>query len=222
MPTTNQILAGLTAISNDAIVAALLWHVVIAIVVLWIASGWRPTSRVATAMLAAPLLSVAVLAFAYGNPFNGLVFAATAAVLLACSITAEAVRVAPGPAWAAMLGGAMIAFAWMYPHFLQPSSPYVYLYAAPVGLVPCPSLALAVGFALLGGGVDRRAAGVLALLGIAYGLLGVALLGVTLDVGLLAGAVALAILVIQLARAGGPGRSRIPRSGIRPHYSRPS
>jgi hypothetical protein len=173
-------------------------------------------------LLAAPLVSVAALAFAYGNPFNGLVFAATAAALLLFSITAEVARVAAGPAWAALLGGAMIAYAWSYPHFLHTGSPYVYLFAAPVGLVPCPSLALAIGFALLGGGVERRAAGVLAVLGLTYGIIGVARLGVLLDLGLLVGAVALAVLAIQLVRAGGPGRSRTPRRGILPRYSRPS
>jgi hypothetical protein len=201
MPTTSQILAGLTAISNDAIVAAVLWHLAIGTVLLWIASGWRPTSRIATALLAAPLLSVAAFAFAYGNPFNGLVFAATAAALLLFSIAAAVARIEAGPAWAVMLGAAMIAYAWAYPHFLQTSSPLAYLYAAPVGLIPCPSLALAIGFALLDNGVDRRATGLLALLGLVYGVVGAVLLGVTLDLALIAGAIGLAVLLLHPARS---------------------
>jgi hypothetical protein len=204
MPTPNQILETLTTIANDAIVAAVLWHLAIAAALVWLGSGWRPTSRVATALLAAPLLSVAAFALAYDNPFNAVVFIATALALLLISASAEVARVDAGPAWAAALGGAMIAYAWVYPHFLQTSSPIAYLYAAPVGLVPCPSLALVIGLALVGGGVDRRAAGVLALLGLVYGVIGVALLGVALDVGLIAGAVGLGVLVVQRGRLRRP------------------
>lgn len=191
MPTTTEILRGLTAIANDAVVAAILWHQVIAILFVWVANGWRPRRRLAIAMLAAPMVSVAAFALAYHNPFNAALFLGGAVALLLVAARGGNERVMVGPPWATALGIASIAFAWAYPHFLHTSSWVVYLYAAPVGLVPCPSLALVIGFALLAGGIDRRVATVLGTFGLFYGVIGVARLGVVLDVGLLAGAVGL-------------------------------
>jgi hypothetical protein len=196
MPTPSEILAGLTAIANDAVLAAVLWHLTIAMALVWVASGWHPTRRLATLMLAAPLASVGAFALAYGNPFNGFVFLAATAALVMMAAATGATRVRAAASWSTTLGVAMIAFAWAYPHFVEARSSLVYLFAAPVGLVPCPSIALAIGFALLAGGVDRRVAGVLASLGAAYGLLGVGYLGVLLDIGLLVGAGGLAAFTI--------------------------
>ena len=98
-------------------------------------------------------------------------------------------------------GAAMIAFAWTYPHFLAGSSTW-YLVAAPLGLVPCPSLAAAIGFALLGGGLGSRASSLtLASLGLFYGLFGVLRLGVLLDVGLVLGAAALSFTALRSRRS---------------------
>ena len=61
-----------------------------------------------------------------------------------------------GSAWTRGIGLVMIGFGWVYPHFLE--GPAIdYLYASPVGLVPCPTLAVAIGFALLGNGLGSRA-----------------------------------------------------------------
>jgi len=200
MPTTNEILAGLTAIANDGIVFAIIWHQVVAAALIWIASGWRPRRRVATVLLAIPLASVAAFALAYGNPFNGFVFVGGALALAMFAARGGSERVAAAPRWATTLGVAMIAYAWVYPHFLAADSWISYLYAAPVGLVPCPSLSLVIGFALLAGGVDRRVGGLLAVLGAVYGVIGVARLGVVLDVGLIAGAAGLGVLVLSANR----------------------
>jgi hypothetical protein len=197
MPSTREILAGLTAIANDAAVFAVVWHQLTAIMLVGIVGGWRPRRRVAIALLAAPLVSVAGFAIAYSNPFNAVVFGGAALVLLVIAARGDDQRVAPGPTWAIAAGAALIGFAWIYPHFLATSSWVVYLYASPMGLVPCPSLALAIGAALLAGGVDRRVALALAIVGLGYGLIGVARFGVTLDVGLLVGAAALLALALH-------------------------
>ena len=205
MPTADEILAQLTAIARGEIVDAVLWHLAIAATLVTIALGWRPSKRVATLLVTAPLASVAAFAFAYGNPFNGIVFAAATASLVVLAVRQPAAPAAAGPRWASLLGLAMIAFAWGYPHFLEDRAPIVYLVAAPVGLVPCPSLALAIGGALLAGGLERRAAAILAALGLFYAVVGVARLGVVLDVGLGVGAVGLAL---TLAGARSPGTRR--------------
>lgn len=194
MPTRTEILAGLTAIATRAGWLAVAWHVVIAFAVVAVVAGWRPSQRLARGLLALPLISVAALAFASGNPFNGIVCGAAAIALIALARTGSRAPVAIGPAWASIVGVALLAYAWSYPHFLA-GAWTSYLYRAPVGLVPCPTLALATGGALLAGGLGARAWSLtLAACALFYGVFGVVRLGVTLDLGLVAGALALGVV----------------------------
>jgi len=88
--------------------------------------------------------------------------------------------------------GALIGFGWVYPHFLQTDTWLSYLYAAPAGLIPCPTLAVVIGASLAIGGLGSVAwSGVLCAMGAFYSLFGALHLGVDLDWVLLAGAVAL-------------------------------
>jgi hypothetical protein len=207
MPSPDQILAGLTAIARANPAVAIAWHVVIAIALVALARGWRPPQRLARVLIALPLASVSAFAFSSGNPFNGAVLAAGAVALIALAVTDDDRAATRGSAVAWWIGVAMIAFGWVYPHFLA-GSPVAYLYAAPVGLVPCPTLAIAIGFALLGAAPGRRAWTVtLAALGLFYGIFGALRLGVQLDLVLVAGAIALAASVRRVdVRA-----SRAPR-----------
>lgn len=196
MPTPDSILAGLAAIANRGVVVAVLWHVVIAAALAAVVAGWRPSQRAARVLLAAPLASVAAFAFAFDNPFNGSVFTVGAAGLIVLGGFARSERVVGGGALASAIGIAAIAFGAFYPHFLE-ASPLAYAYSAPVGLIPCPTLALAAGFALLGNGLGSRAwTLVLAILGLFYGLFGMLRLGVYLDLGLVVGASALGVLAL--------------------------
>ncbi|HSK00211.1 MAG TPA: hypothetical protein VK932_03180 [Kofleriaceae bacterium] len=194
MPSADEILAGLTAIANQALGIAIAWHVVLTLAIIALAAGWRPSERMARVLLSLPLGSVAVIAFAFGNPFNGLMFSIGAAALVALGWRGRATRAVARGRWVtSAVGVASIAFGWLYPHFLE-THPLAYLYAAPVGLVPCPTLAIAIGFALLGGGLGARAWSLtLAALGLAYALFGALRLGVYLDLGLMAGAGVLAL-----------------------------
>jgi hypothetical protein len=95
----------------------------------------------------------------------------------------------------------MATFGLVYPHFTHTSSPFGYLYAAPTGLVPCPTLSLAIGVALIADGLGSRAFSlVLAAAGLFYGIFGVARLGVLLDVGLVAGAGVLLVRGLMITR----------------------
>lgn len=156
MPRTGDILDGLSAIANQATGVAIAWHMLIATALVAIVSGWRPPPRTARLLIGIPLASVAVVAIAFANPFNGLVFTASVLAMTALAIRGDRRPVWRGSAWTRALGLVMIAFAWVYPHFLE-GPPIDYLYAAPVGLVPCPTLAVAIGFALLGNGLGSRA-----------------------------------------------------------------
>ena len=193
MPPPDTVLAGLTAITNDWRLLATAWHVVFGVLFAGIAAGWRPSNRFVARLLVAPLLSVSLAAWAFGNPFNGSVFGLAAVVLAATTfrLPDAPVRFAPR-AWAAA-GAALIAFGWAYPHFLETGSWTAYLYAAPFGLLPCPTLSLVIGATVLfrnfGSGfwsVTLIAAGLF------YGVVGVFRLGVALDWGLLFGSALLA------------------------------
>ncbi|HVV84420.1 MAG TPA: hypothetical protein VHE35_15235 [Kofleriaceae bacterium] len=197
MPTPSELLAGLTTIANDAMWMAIAWHVVLLAAIVALAVGWHPRKRSATLGLAAPLASASALAFAHGNPFNGVLLGAATLTLGLFALRGDNEEVAVGAPWETLVAGMLLGFAWTYPHFLERGGWLAYLYAAPVGLVPCPTLSLALGFALLGGGIDRRVAAVLAAFGLFYGLFGVVRLGVRLDLGLVAGATAALTIALR-------------------------
>jgi hypothetical protein len=98
-------------------------------------------------------------------------------------------RAATPVAWT---GIALLAFGWTYPHFVAVDTPLEYLYATPLGLAPCPTLSAVIGLVLLGGGLrSPRWAGTLATVGVLFGVVGVAWLGVWIDAVLLVGSAVL-------------------------------
>lgn len=197
MPTSEQILLGLTAVANDWMVVSLAWHALIGTALVAILAGWKPAPRLSPILIAALPASTAVVAVVSGNPFNGIVLAAaTLALVIAGGNPSDA----PAARWERVAGIAMIAFGWTYPHFMQ-GDIVTYVYAAPVGLVPCPTLSMAIGLALVGnvGGVTWRR--VLAGVGAFYAVFGMFRLGVLLDLGLLLGAIAVAASSVRRPHA---------------------
>lgn len=195
MPTPQEILRGLQELANGWRALAVFWHAYFGALLLGFAWGVRPERRLLGILLALPLLSVSILAWTIGNPFNGTVFALAALALATVSLTLPAGPVPMGPLWTVNLGALLFAFGWVYPHFLETSSPLAYLYAAPTGLVPCPTLSIVVGMSLLVDGLGSKAwCLVLAASGIFYGIFGAFRLGVTIDVVLIAGAGALSLV----------------------------
>jgi hypothetical protein len=195
MPGSAELLEGLATIANGYLMLAMLWHVLLAVMVSALVLGWWPSRRIASLCLAALPTSVSLLAFRQGNPFNGLAFGLLAVLLL----RAHDVRpVRPAHAvidrW---LGGGLIAFGWVYPHFLHDLPVAAYVVAAPTGLLPCPTLAILTGVIflkreLLPGSLTL----VVAAYGLFYGLFGTLRLGVQIDLMLLFGAVSLATSVV--------------------------
>lgn len=191
MPSSDSILAGLTQIANDGFLVAVAWHVLLGAAIVALALGWRPSGWIAAVSIPSLLASVAVFAFAARNPFNGVVFGVAAIAMLTFALIDRPRMLRRGPPWAWAIGIGMLAFGWLYPHFLA-MHPVAYLIGAPVGLVPCPTLSVAIGLALLAGGVGPRSwTIVLVALGMFYGLFGLFRLGVVLDSGLVIGALAL-------------------------------
>jgi hypothetical protein len=193
MPDPNSILSSLSRIANDAFVFALVWHLLGAVAWLGWLAGVRLRQRTAALLSYAPLASVSAFAWAYGNPFNGLVFTALTAVLVGLALRGPNDWLTRSAGWRLLLGLALLAFAWVYPHFLAARFPWLaYSFASPMGLLPCPTLSLVIGLTLLGSmPAGRASAHILASAGLFYGAWGAFRLGVALDLALLAGAIGL-------------------------------
>ncbi len=196
MPTPEQILSGLSAIANRWQMLAMIWHVYFAALAVGLVLGVRLSKRWGGILLGLPLLSVSALAWTAANPFNGLLFALAGIGLIVIAAKLPDERVSIAPAWLVGAGGFMFLFGWIYPHFLNTSSLLTYLYAAPTGLVPCPTLSIVIGLGLIVGGLESRAWSLtLGITGLFYGLFGALRLGVTLDLVLILGALLIVLAI---------------------------
>lgn len=201
MPTSSTILEQLAAATNQLTWLAIAWHIAILAIAVVLGQGWRSARRQAALLLVTPALSVGVVATVYGAWFNAVSFGVLALVLLLMTGALEQRWRVRGPLWSKYLGIAMIAYGFCYPHFVD-GAWYRSLYAAPVGVVPCPTLAVIIGFTLLSRGSRSRAIPTaLAAWAAFYALFGIVILGVVLDLGLLVGAIGVAVLAVKNRRA---------------------
>ena len=192
MPTPDEILMSLTVIANEWRWLAIAWHG--AVVAMVIYALWRrPFQPTLAMLLTLPLVSVSVLAWWSGNPFNGIVFLALSVVMLLAASGLAQHPIAVGSRSDTAIGVLLLVFGLLYPHFADTDSWVSYLYASPFGLIPCPTLAVVTGISLIfdAFGSSRWAAGLTVAL-LAYGGVGVAVLGVWLDAVLLGGALTMA------------------------------
>jgi len=209
MPSPQEILAGLAETSHRFWYIAVLWHLALSLFLIGLIGGWRPPKSTCATMLVAPLASTTLLAIVSGTHFNAVVFLvmSTSLLVFAAGMGRERVRV--GARWRVFGGATMIAFAWLYPHFVDKGSMLAYLYRAPMGLVPCPTLAMIIGIALLFNGFDSFAWSVLvAAVGLFYGSFGVFRLGVGIDMILGMGSLVLLATAFEARHARG-----VPASG---------
>lgn len=192
MPTADAILAGLTAIANAWRWLAVAWHTLIALLVCAFLAGRRPSDRLIAFVAIALIFSVSTVSLAAGNPFNGIVFAGLAVLLLVAALRAHPTPIRVDEPSRAAPGTALVLFGMVYPHFVVTRSWTEYAYASPIGLIPCPTLAAVIGFTLIFRNLRTTAWTVpLIVAGLLYGVVGVVVLGVALDTGLLAGALVL-------------------------------
>jgi hypothetical protein len=106
----------------------------------------------------------------------------------------------PSPAVLAT-GALLFLFGFVYPHFLATNSLAVRVYAAPIGLIPCPTLSALIGITLMFGLFrEREWSPVLAAAGLLYGAIGAFRLGVTIDLVLVGGAAMLVAAFLASAR----------------------
>ena len=199
MPTTTEILEGLSSISNHYTLISIYWHIVIYIFTVLILIGlWKPSNRMAGLFLSLPFFTVAILAWFNGNPFNGLLFTILALLYVLIGVRLTQDRVKYSLFFYRVAGIMMVLFGLWYPHFLETDSFWAYLYSAPSGLIPCPTLSIAIGIALVYNGFNSNPLKILLLcFGAFYSLFGILKLGVYLDAVLLLGTVVLLVQYLQ-------------------------
>ncbi len=191
MPTAEQILSLLERISNELVFLAIIYHAIILAFGVALAVRWKPSKRIVAMFLSSFLLSVGVIAFIYGNPFNGGLFSLFFVLLFIFSLKLPNEKIAVAKGWILIPAFLMVAFGFFYPHFLN-TKPLMYLIAAPTGLIPCPTLSVVIGFALLFQSFNSKKWGItLALIGLFYGVFGALRLHVYIDIVLLSGALLL-------------------------------
>ena len=211
MPPSPEILQGLSAIANERRDLAIGWHLALASIVVAVVLGWRPPRRAMGLLLAAPAASVSLLAWVHHNSFNGTVFALLAVALATVALCLPPARLQIGHSVLALPGAVLLAFGWVYPHFLATDSWTAYLYAAPLGLIPCPTLAVLVGSSLLTGGLGSRAWSlIVAGAALVYGFIGAFRLGVAIDLVLLVGAVILTVAALVTIGGGSAAHPATP------------
>lgn len=197
MPTAEAITRVLAAMGTELAWLAIAWHVAIALASIALLRGWRPSPRISCVLLSAPIMSVAVASFVYGNVFNAISFGLLAFVLAVLGEGLTHRHLERGPAWSMWTGIALIAFGLLYPHFVEGPWPRV-LAAAPVGVVPCPTIAFVAGAVILAGGFGSRVIpSVLAVWVAFYAWFGISQLGVTLDLGLLVALLGLVAVFVR-------------------------
>ena len=201
MPSAGEILKALTLLANKYMPAAILWHAVLLLfLLLLLFAKQKPSNHFAGYFLSLPLFSVSIFAWQTGNLFNGVLFSIAGFLLLFFTAKKknEIITVNPN-IWLRVTGMIIFLSGFFYPHFLQQDF-WVYLYAAPVGLVPCPTLLAITGLVLM---FDTRQSkswfAVMIFVDIFYGLFGVVKLNVNLDLILIAGAIALFLQIVLAA-----------------------
>jgi hypothetical protein len=202
MPKTEEILNGLQKIVNDYSTIATIWHILFYALIAALIFKWLPTNRFFGLLICVPILSVAVLAFLSGNPFNGLLFSILAVLIFIFGLRASGQPVQTSQTIFMVIGILMIVFGLVYPHFINPDSFLKYLYASPAGIIPCPTLSILIGFLLLYNGFGSQSLTLTFIVfGLFYGIFGVLKLAVNLDLFLVFGTIALMVKYSMALRA---------------------
>lgn len=195
MPTAGEILELLERISNELIIVAVIFHILVLGFIIAIVAGWRTSRKISGLLLSLPLLPVSLIAWSYGNPFNGGIFTLFFLLLFFFSFKLPNEQTTITSGWTLFLAAIMILFGLFYPHFLN-TSPLMYLIAAPTGLIPCPTLSFVIGFTLLFNSFNSKKWGItLSLIGMFYGIFGALKLHVYIDGILLVGSLFLLALI---------------------------
>jgi len=198
MPSGDAITAGLAETANTWRSLAIAWHLILAAPLVAFLAGCRLSTRLIAVIAIALVLCVSALSWVSGNPFNGIVFGALAITLARATVRSPGAAAQIESLGRALPGAALVVFGWTYPHFVSTDSWTEYAYAAPLGLIPCPTLSVVVGLTMLVHAAWTSAWTLpLIIVAFAYGIVGLFALHVALDVVLVAGALVLAAVTMR-------------------------
>ena len=192
MPDASTILEGLAHIANHYQWLAIAWHILLTSLFVVLVVGWRPSPKIIIALLCTPAISVSILAFVNGNPFNGILFLSLSLLMVIFGLLNKSRKIGLSSPFFLLSGVLVLLYGLIYPHFIAHPDTFVYLYAAPSGLIPCPTLSCIIGFIMILNGLHSRPVVIAVLVtGLFYALFGIFRLGVWLDIGLLVAALLL-------------------------------
>ena len=201
MPTKEEISAGLTELANQYSNIAIAWHVIILMIIAALFVGWKPGNSLMILLLGSLLMSVSVFASLQGNFFNAAVFAFLVIMSIYATLRSGNGNITGDRSWLDIGGLILIIFGLFYPEFLTSGSLIEYAYASPTGLIPCPTLSVLTGFALVYKGFRSQTLSMtIGISGMFYGLFGVIYLGMNIDWVLVAGAGLLLMNTLLLSR----------------------
>jgi hypothetical protein len=203
MPKTQEIIDNLQSVVSNYSAVAIFWHIAVYLLLGFLIVNWNPSNKLLGILICLPIVSVAILAWMAGNPFNGILFSIAAILIFIFGLktSIEPISVSSFPFY--LIGIFMILFGLVYPHFLETNSIVKYVYASPFGLAPCPTISVLIGFVLLYNGFGSNAISITFIVfGLFYGIFGIFKLRVYLDVGLLFGT--LVLLIKYLLSLGKP------------------
>lgn len=201
MPTREELLSGLASLANEYSNIAIAWHFIIVILIAALFSGWKPGNSLMILILSSLLMSVSVFASLQANFFNAAIFAFIVIMSIYATLRSGNSKIRGDRSWPDIAGLVLIIFGLVYPEFLKTNSLLEYAYAAPTGLIPCPSLSVLIGFALLYKGFNSVTWSItLVLAGMFYGLFGVYYLNTYSDWVLIAGSLILLLNTLIASR----------------------
>jgi hypothetical protein len=202
MLTKEEILAGLTSLANEYSNIAIAWHIIIFIIIAALFAGWKPGNSLMIMLLSSLLMSVSLFAGRQGNFFNATIFVFLVIISIYSTLRSNNGNITGDRSWPDISGLLLILFGLFYPEFLKTASLIEYTYASPTGLIPCPTLSVLTGFALVYKGFRSQIWSLaIGIFGLLYGAFGVIYLGMYIDLVLVAGSVLLLMNTLFLSRA---------------------
>jgi hypothetical protein len=191
-------------------IASILWHALL-ITFFILFSRQAVTNRLTGYLVSLLFLSVSLFAWQIRNPFNGLVFLVAGLLLIIVTRRQKNFSVVLNKnVWFKTAGILVFLSGFVYPHFLS-NDVWVHLVVAPIGLIPCPTLLIVTGLALI---IDlkqpRLFLTLLIVLDAFYGLFGVFKLEVSLDGILIVSALVLLLQTFVFTKPSKKQKRSIP------------
>jgi hypothetical protein len=189
MLTRNNILSSLQFLANEYVDLSIAWHVLVVFVLVLAIYNKKLSGKLSYGICGFLFLSVSLMAAVVINPFNFVIFLALAFVFLRKSVfQSHSELYLRRQTFNEASAYILILSGLVYPHFLS-GNVLLYLIAAPIGIIPCPTLLVTSGFMLLFSITHTKLHYVLIAVNVFYGVIGVFFLGVALDVMLILSAV---------------------------------